>query len=321
MAATVSAGVTDNFRLEWLTSFLAVVDHGGFAAAAENSYRSQPRISTHVAELERQLGTTLFDRRERPVRLTEAGIAYLEHARRVVRSIESGAASVQKLLGLLRGRVALGIAPSIGGSFAPTLLRAFTAAHPGVDVSLVEALGPDLPALLSAGDVDVAIGPSGLAHGEHPVRHHPLWEEPFVAVVGPTHPIAELAYVSLADLVASPIIALGADENDADTPAELHQMFVAAGVAASFAFQTRDPQTLVALAREGLGVGVTNLLAAEVADTRGAVVVPVKDAGTRRHVDVCWDASRPLQPAARALIDLIAQLPAPEAVRRFQRRV
>ena len=71
----MSTRSVDGYRLEWLTSFLAVVDFGGFAAGAEATYRSQPRVSTHVAQLERHLGVVLMDRHERPVRLTEAGIA------------------------------------------------------------------------------------------------------------------------------------------------------------------------------------------------------------------------------------------------------
>ncbi|MGO1511218.1 MAG: helix-turn-helix domain-containing protein [Actinomycetales bacterium] len=67
----MESGPIDNYRFEWLNSFLAVVDFGGFAAAAENTYRSQPRISSHVADLERHLGAQLFDRKARPVRLTE----------------------------------------------------------------------------------------------------------------------------------------------------------------------------------------------------------------------------------------------------------
>ena len=82
----MSTRSVDGYRLEWLTSFLAVVDFGGFAAGAEATYRSQPRVSAHVAQLERHLGVVLIDRHERPVRLTEAGIAFLEHARAVSRS-------------------------------------------------------------------------------------------------------------------------------------------------------------------------------------------------------------------------------------------
>lgn len=50
-------------RLEWLVSFLAVVESGGFGAAAEETHRSQPRVSSHVAALERTVGVLLFDRR------------------------------------------------------------------------------------------------------------------------------------------------------------------------------------------------------------------------------------------------------------------
>jgi DNA-binding transcriptional LysR family regulator len=270
----------DGYKLEWLTSFLAVVDFGGFAAAAENSFRSQPRISTHVADLEKHLGAVLFDRRERPVRLTDAGIAFLEHARRVLNSLDSGVSSVQAVLGLLRGGVRLGWHPSAGAAFRPML-----------------------PAPRESG-----------------LQHHPLWEEPLVAVVPEGHDLAEREYVSVVDLAAHPVITIGPSGAEADSMHEIHRAFMQASVTPTIAYRTNIPQTLVSLAREGLGVGVTNLLAAAVSDTSGVRVIPLKESGNRRQVAVFWNTARPLQPASRALIDLVVQLPVPAAVQQHQRR-
>ena len=50
------------FRMDWIVSFVAVARHGGFSAAAKATFRSQSRISEHIAELEKALGVQLFDR-------------------------------------------------------------------------------------------------------------------------------------------------------------------------------------------------------------------------------------------------------------------
>ncbi len=311
---------TDNYRLEWLTSFLSVVNYGGFAAAAEHMYRSQPRISSHVADLERRLGAVLFDRRERPVRLTEAGVAFLEHARRALADLEAGEASVQAVIGVLRGKVALGCHPSAGAAFLPDLLQAFADAYPQVDVRLREGTAADLLIDLQTGEADLAIRPALPAPRSGAVMHHDLWEEPIVAVVPTGHPIAGLEYVSLSEVAEYPIITIGDLRRDLDDPNEIVRSMMAAGVTPNVAFHTNEPQTLVALARKGLGVGLTNLLATSVCDIDGVAVVPIQESGSRRIVGVYWDSSHSMQPATRALIDVIAQLPAPKAVRQYQRR-
>ena len=316
----MSNGSLDGYRLEWLSSFLAVVDFGGFAAAAENTFRSQSRISSHVADLERHLGAVLFDRRERPVRLTEAGIAFLEHARASLRALESGSSSVQAVLGLLRGRVRLGWYPSAGAAFGPALLREFAALYPHVTVTLIEAATDDLATALHAGDADIAIRPLLPTPREPSIQHHSLWEEPLVAVVPEGHPLADADYLAVFEMAKHPIVTIGGSRDEHDGQHEIHRAFLAAGVTPNVVYHTNEPQTLIGLAREGLGIGLTNLLAAAVSDTTGTRIIPLQDSGNRRLVGVFWDSARPMQPATRALIDLIVQMPVPAAVRQYQRR-
>ena len=82
-------------HIDWLETFVAVVDSGGFSAAAAAVHRSQSRVSAHVAALEQALGVTLFDRRHRPVGLTDAGEAYLPHAREVLAALDRGHAEIE----------------------------------------------------------------------------------------------------------------------------------------------------------------------------------------------------------------------------------
>lgn len=310
----------DGYRLEWLTSFLAVVDHGGFAAAADNVYRSQPSISTHVADLEHRLQAVLFDRKERPVRLTEAGMAFLEHARAVQREILAGEADVQAVLGLLRGRVRLACYPSAGAAFVPAVLRECIAQHPQVEVSLHEGAPVELSAALQAGEADLAIRPLLPRAREPSLVHEILWDEPLVAVLAEDHPLATVTTIDLAQLAQERLITVGSLSQRESDLGEVDRALADAGLGPRVVLRTNEPSTLVALARSGHGVGLTNLLAASVSDTTGTRVLPLRGTQHRREVGIFWDGARAMQPAVRAVLELVRELPVPEAVQRYQRR-
>lgn len=310
----------DGYRLEWLSSFLAVVDHGGFAAAAENVYRSQPSISSHVAELEHRLGAVLFDRKERPVRLTEAGVAFLVHARAVQAELESGEADVQAVLGLLRGRVRVATYPSAGAAFVPALLREFSAQYPAVEASLHEGAPVELGAALATGEADLALRPLLPVPRETSIAHEILWVEPLVAVAPVSSALARFDALDLARLGDERLITQGTGTSRDPDKTEIDHALRDAGLESRVVLRTNEPQTLVALARGEHGIGVTNLLAAAVSDTSGTKVIPLHGTVHRREVGIFWDAARAMQPAVRACLDLVLEMPVPEAVQRYERR-
>jgi DNA-binding transcriptional LysR family regulator len=296
-------------KLEWIMSFVAVVDNAGFAAAAEATYRSQPRVSTHVAELERRLGASLINRHERPVKLTPAGDAYLQHARAVLKHLEAGELEVGAVLDLLRGTVSLGFFPSVGAAFVPGVLRAFARKHPDVTVALLEAPTTLLDRALREGKAELALRPL-LPSPTEPLSSHVLWEEPLVAVVPTDHPLGGRVDVSLAEVAANRIITIGS-ATQGNQQFETQEAFRRAGLRPDIVMQTNEPQTLVALARAGFGVGVTNVLATSISDLQGISAVPIRDALCTRQVALFWDDRRNLQPAARALVDFIRSSPPP----------
>jgi DNA-binding transcriptional LysR family regulator len=119
-----------------LQHFVAVVDHGGFTAAAKATYVSQPALSLAVKELEADLGTLLFDRIGRRVQLTAAGHALLGPARQVLRDIETGRAAVTAVSGLESGVLALSCLPTLAADPTAALVGRFRSQYPGVRVDL-----------------------------------------------------------------------------------------------------------------------------------------------------------------------------------------
>jgi DNA-binding transcriptional LysR family regulator len=298
------------FRLDWITSFVAVAQHGGFSAAAAAMYRSQPRISIHVAELERALGVRLFDRSVHPAVLTPEGRAILPHAKAVlqhVQELSDGAASD----GTARGEVRLAIYPSAAASLLPELLVELRQAHPHVKLALREGPTMALDELLLAGDAELAVRPVLPPVGTDKLAHHVLWQEPLVAVVGARHPLAAQGSVEVDELAGMHLVTIGEGEEQASSQFETNLMFDQAGLSPHVVFRSNQPQTLVAVVRRGLGVGVTNCLAMTTSNLDGVRLVRIADAHCQREVALWWRTDQPRSLAATAVHDVICGLAAP----------
>ena len=147
-------------ELRQLEYFAAVAEHGSFTAAAAHVHTTQPNISAQIRTLERELGSVLFDRTGRTVRLTEAGRAALPAARDTLDAAARVAAAVAEVDGLLRGSLSIGMVE--GCTIAPLFAVVRTPAwdkdaHPIMREAfdeLVAALGDHATAidLVSAAD-------------------------------------------------------------------------------------------------------------------------------------------------------------------------
>src|SRR3982074_2847525 len=96
-----------------------------FRAPAEAMNLSQPAMSQHVAEMERELGARLFDRLGRKVALTEAGRLLEEHALRLFASVASAREAVADLSELRRGSLVIGASTTPGIYVLPGIIAAF----------------------------------------------------------------------------------------------------------------------------------------------------------------------------------------------------
>ena len=95
--------------LRQLEVFLAIARAQGYRRAAEALHTSQPALSQHIRELERELGARLFDRLGREIALTEAGRLVEERAQRVFATLADAREVVGELQGLQRGSLLLSL--------------------------------------------------------------------------------------------------------------------------------------------------------------------------------------------------------------------
>ena len=276
--------------LDWLETFLAVADRGGFTAATATVHRSQSRVSAHIAALERELGVRLVDRTHRPARLTAAGEVFARHAREVVADLGAARAAVGALRGMDAEPITVLTTPCIAAAFFPSILAEVAKTHPGMRVSLVERAGFDLERRLLGSGPTLAVLPRSPAPPPG-LHEHLLWREPLQAVVPACDELDRAgAPVSLDALVARPLIVGGVDAETSASghPAEVPGQLMAHGRVVQPRAVVDTPQTMIALVRAGVGVGVVNAVALGPLDLSGLAVLDIEEPTLRRDVVGYW---------------------------------
>jgi DNA-binding transcriptional LysR family regulator len=182
-----------------LTAFLAVAETGSFSTAAERLFLTQPAVSKRIAQLEQQLGTRLFDRVGRRIRLTEAGEALLPRARQVLLDLEDMSRAISNLTGTVSGTLRIGTSHHIGLHRLPPVLRRFSREYPDVklDIHFIdseEAWEAVLHGDLEMGVVTLPPQPDPRLHSQA------VWQDPLVFMAAPEHPLARLDRVTLETL-------------------------------------------------------------------------------------------------------------------------
>jgi DNA-binding transcriptional LysR family regulator len=181
----------DSLTLDQLRVFEAIAETGSFSAAARRLRRAQSAVSYAIANLEAQLGVTLFERGgQRPVP-TEAGRSLLADARAVARKVDALRARARGLQQGLETELALVVDVMFPMAALVEALDAFRHEFPTVGVRLdVEALGAVAQAVLAGRSHVGVMGPLPALPGT--LEGQALASVPLVPVVAPTHPLADI---------------------------------------------------------------------------------------------------------------------------------
>lgn len=148
-----------------LRVFEAVARHGSMNRAAEALHTVQSNVTARIRALEDQLGTPLFDRHSRGVRLTDAGERLLPYAQRIARLLDEARRAVRED-GTPRGRLLLGSLETTAAMRLSPLLASYVAAHPAVDLVLRTGTTAELIAQVLDQQLDGAFVCGPVAHAQ-----------------------------------------------------------------------------------------------------------------------------------------------------------
>lgn len=288
-----------------LRAFLAVAEELHFGRAAERLHIAQPPLSRTIQQLERQLGTRLFDRSTRSVRLTGAGRALVEPAKSVLAAVLRAQDAVAAAdLGEI-GVVRLAFAGVSTYQLVAEWARLVRQSRPGIRLELSsQNLAQHGMRKLLDNDADVALGrwdliPAGIASR---IAVH----DSLVLAVPDTHRLAQAPSLSFADLGAEEFISLPASQG-AVLPDRLRQLAHASGFAAKVVQVAPDTQSSLALVSAEVGCHLTLASVARHAVQPRVAFVPVSDETTDVHLRLAW-RQHDESPALRSVLALVDDL-------------
>jgi len=186
-------------ELRQLKIFLVVASKLNFTRAAEELHLSQSSVSEQIQNLEDNLQVKLFDRSQRQLKLTDAGARLVEYAQRLLRLADEAQASVHTAAELAFGKLSIGALETICVARLPTMLTAYTTAHPSISVhvktantrELLQQVGDD------ALDVCLLLGERQLEKNLH---SEIIFREELVVLLPVNHPLAHNGEIRLEDL-------------------------------------------------------------------------------------------------------------------------
>jgi LysR family transcriptional regulator, hydrogen peroxide-inducible genes activator len=153
-------------EIQQLRYFVSVARAGSFVKAAEHEGVSQPALSQQIAKLEGELGVPLFDRLGRSLRLTLSGKQLLSRAEEMLQMVTAIRREAEASMNSARGRVTIGVIPTLLPYVVAPLIPEFAAAHPEIELQLVEEQTTGLIDRVRTADVDLAVIALPIRHPE-----------------------------------------------------------------------------------------------------------------------------------------------------------
>ncbi|GCA97604.1 LysR family transcriptional regulator [Mycolicibacterium sp. NCC-Tsukiji] len=285
--------------LDELRWFVVLAETEHVTSAAAELGVAQPTLSRALARLENQVGTPLFDRIGRRLRLNGYGQIMLEHARRGIAEMDAAQSRIDALLDPDSGLVRLAFLHSTANWFVPEVLRQFRALAPAVRFELFQGAAHDIAERLRTGQADVAI--TSPRPTQVPCTWRVLYVERLCLAVPADHRLAGRARIRLSEVADETFIALGADFGLRQLT---DQVWAESGITPEIAFEAMEIPTMEGLVAAGFGVAVVPVPR----PGRGApsvIYIPLSDTRVKREIGMACVRGRELSPAAARFAEVV----------------
>lgn len=260
--------------------FLAIVETGGFTKAADSLLISQPSLSVSIRRLERELGSTLFERGGRRAVLTPAGQFFLVTAREMWEKYQFALNGLRDFRS--QPTLRFGVLRTFRIDDISKMITTFREKCSNAIIELRDGTVKDLYNWLEQGEVDLIM--TELTSLEDTETSLALFQQDFLLAVPQNHPFAHKDRVSLAELDDQPFIG----RNNCEIWGKAPQMFEAAGVEPRVIYLADREEWAISMIKSGMGITIMPVWQ----NLPDIVYVPIAEANLSRTVGLKWRAQQ-----------------------------
>jgi len=285
-------------ELRHIRYFIKAAQMLHFTHAAESLYVSQPTLSTHIHQLEEEVGLPLFDRSQRNVRLTEAGQVFLERAQQALINLDEAKERIEDLKLLAAGTLRLAALLTFGQELLPLWISTFNAKFPNIRILVSTGTSDFIEEQVLSGEAD--LGLSFVPSASENVNSESLIDEEIFLVISKNHLLASRKEIDLNELSALPLALVSKQwtaRRIVDSVLTEHE------IAANVAIEIDDLQALLHIISEG---NVAGLLAKfVVASFPNLSLIPIANKPLNVSYGALWHRQGHLSPPATAFLEQI----------------
>ncbi|MEG0385933.1 MAG: LysR family transcriptional regulator [Solibacillus sp.] len=234
-----------------LLYFKTVAQYENMSRAAEQLHITQPALSKSIAQLEASLGTQLFERRGRTIRLNRYGRFFLERTEQLLRDYDKAREDLQNIVSPGYGEVAIGFMHTLGLKVIPALMNDIRTVYPNMKFQLTQSNSGVLLEKLEDGQLDVCLI-SSLDYKSY-IYWEKLWEEELFLIVPKNDVLSKKEFIKVDEFAHRPFITIKKGNSLRNSVDELFQQ---EGFPLNVAFEGEEVHTLAGLVESGLGVSL-----------------------------------------------------------------
>jgi LysR family hydrogen peroxide-inducible transcriptional activator len=287
-------------EMHQLRYVVAVARARNFSRAAEQCHVSQPSLSQQIQKLEEELGERLFDRMKREAKLTAHGEAFLPRALRILEEVDLARREASDARSLLRGRLIVGVLPTIAPYLLPAVLGDFAKRFPGVEIVVEEETTALLLKLANKCEIDFAVASRPIQDQRMEVKD--LFTEELRLALPARHPLTRKRTVRLADLEKEPFIVMKEGHCLGD---QVLNFCERRDLKPTISFRSAQLETIQALVHSGVGISLVPEMAARKKRAGLPEYRSLVSPKPERKIVAIWPKQRPLSRAANELLNQI----------------
>ena len=276
--------------------FHTVAKTGSFSAAARELFISQSAVSQSIKNLEECIGSLLFARGPRRVKLTAVGEMLYSHVEQACNLLNKAEAKIREMQSLDLGEVKIGVGDTILRYLLIPFLQKFIRDYPNIKLKIINRTSLGIINSIRTGAVDLGIVTMPISDSD--IDAAVLCEVEDVFIASSRFSSLENRPVSLEELAAYPLMLL---QKESSTRKNLDSFFISKGIEITPEIELESMDLLVELARIGLGIAyVLKECAIQFVEKKELFMLQLKEPSPKRQLAIASLKNVPLSPAAQA---------------------
>jgi len=290
-------------KLDLYRVFSIVAKNNSFSSAAKDLYMTQPAVSQAMMQLEKELGTRLFNRTPKGVTLTTEGSLLYEYTNSALGLLDAGEEKLLEFKNLTTGQLKIGVGDTISRFFLMPYLEAFHTMYPNIKLQMLNGTTSEICNFIKSGEVD--IGLCNFPIEDPTLELTACTEVQDIFVCGEKYKTLVSKSISFEDLLKFPLIFL---EKKSNSRKYVEDYLFARGIHIEPEFELGSHDLVLEFARSNLGIAcVTKEFSKDYLQRGLLYELTLIESIPTRSIGMCYLKSVPLSRAALKFVEIIEQ--------------